>query len=149
VIERDTSNRYAVFFISPHIYGYEKILEVKWQMDEDEGRGFSQPDISPRFSLFEAEAKMLAQEANYAKLERLLRDFLHNPRTNRELYVQILEWEFLPRHGNQVLKHWQDQELIDVADLHDDRPARKGSFYLNWRSYRQDTPRVKFTLKRS
>jgi three-Cys-motif partner protein len=149
VIERDSSNQYAVFFMTRHIYGYEKILEVKWKMDEDEGRGFGQPDPNPTFSLFAAEEKVLAKEENYRRLEKLLADFLGEPRTNRELYEQALELEFLPKHANEVFKRWQESGDLEVTDAQTGKPARKGGFYLSWDSYRQHTPRARFNLKKS
>jgi three-Cys-motif partner protein len=39
-IERNSSNYFALFFISSHILGFQKILEVKWELDEEAGRGF-------------------------------------------------------------------------------------------------------------
>src|SRR5204863_9123033 len=61
-IERDESNYYALFFISPSIYGFEKILEVKWQLDEDSGGGFRQP-VAP--TLFDQQDKDLRRVDNY------------------------------------------------------------------------------------
>lgn len=145
-IERDASNRYALFFISSHIYGFEKILEVKWQMDEDEGRGFSQPELNPTFSLFQDEEKRIAQEENYSKLEILLESFLRDDRDNKEVYKYILEQEFLPRHANQVLRTLQDSGQLEVTDLQTQKAARKGSFYLTWENYKQSAPRVRFKL---
>jgi three-Cys-motif partner protein len=148
VIERDASNRYALFFISSHIYGFEKILEVKWQMDEDEGRGFSQPEVNPTFSFFQEEEKRLAQEQNYSQLEVLLLDFLQNSKTNQEMYAHILKLQFLPRHANQILRRWQESNELEVIDVQAQKPARKGSFYLSWENYKQSSPRVKFILKK-
>ncbi len=149
VIERDSSNQYAVFFITSHIYGYEKILEVKWRMDEEEGRGFSQPDPNPTIKLFAAEEKELAKQENYTRLEKLLADFLREPRTNRELYEWTLGQEFLPKHTNEVLKRLQGLGDLEVTDAQTGKPVRKGSFYLTWHSFKQNVPRAMFNLRKS
>jgi len=146
-IERDSSNRYALFFISPHIYGYEQILDVKWSMDEEAGRGFSQPDPNPRFDFFLDEAKVLAQEANYLRLEGLIRGFLSEPKDNLALHTFVLEQEFSPKHANEVLRRWQDASLLEVKDFASGQAVRKGWFYLGWKNYKLGTPKVRFTLK--
>ena len=39
-IERDQQNVYCLFFFTPHILGFEKMLETKWKIDGQQGRGF-------------------------------------------------------------------------------------------------------------
>lgn len=146
-IERDSSNRYALFFVSPHIYGYEQILDVKWSMDEEEGRGFTQPDPNPRFGFFLDEAKALAQEENYRRLEDFMRAFLSEPKDNLSLHAFVLEQEFSPKHANEVLRRWQDSNLLDVKEIESGKAVRKGWFYLGWKNYRIGSPKVRFILK--
>ena len=55
-IQRDNKNHYyALFFVTPNLYGFEKILEVKWQLNEEHGEGFEQPKplvVLPHFIFF-------------------------------------------------------------------------------------------------
>jgi hypothetical protein len=39
-IEKDAAV-FCLFFFSSHIRGFEKMLETKWQIDDDEGKGWS------------------------------------------------------------------------------------------------------------
>ena len=70
-LETDEKNIYSLFFITPNIAGFEKMLESKWQLDEDEGRGFRLDN--GQLSLFEPE--------NRIKYERDLKDFLKSKDT--------------------------------------------------------------------
>jgi len=144
-IQRDKSNTYALFFISPHIYGFEKILEVKWQLDEAEGGGFKQPEPP---SLFPDQEKQLIKQQNYLDLEGLLEDHLSSPKDNLETYEFVLANEFLPRHANEIFRHWANEKPnFNVLNCSDGKPARKGSFYINWKYYRNFAPpRVIFKL---
>lgn len=115
-------------------------------MDEEEGRGFSQPEANPSFSLFREEEKRLVQGDNYLRLEKMVSTFLNFRRNNQELYLQTLEWEFLPKHTNQVLRRLQELGRLEVTDLQTGKLARKGSFYLSWDAYKQSSPRAAFAL---
>lgn len=132
-IERDESNYYALFFISAHSYGFETILGVKWNLDEESGWGFRQPEIQT--SLFDQQRKDLQKQSNYERLEGILRDALRTPKTNQEIREIVLTNEFLPSHANAVFKNWQsDKPNFHVTDPITGRPARRGSFYINWES---------------
>jgi hypothetical protein len=147
-IERDESNYYSLFFISPHIYGFEKILEVKWQLDEDSGRGFKQPEAMP--SMFEAQERDLQKEENYARLEKLLKEFLIIPRTNKEVYEFTLLNEFLPKHTAEIFRNWQDTSRnFRVVDSQSRVPVPKRRFYLSWDWYdpaKNSNPKVVYTF---
>ena len=40
-IEKDAATVFCLFFFSSHIRGFEKMLETKWQIDDDEGKGWT------------------------------------------------------------------------------------------------------------
>jgi hypothetical protein len=147
-IERDESNYYALFFVSPHIYGFETILNVKWQLDEESGRGFRQPEIQPSF--FDQEDRDLQKLGDYEKLENILQEALIQPKTNQEIHEIVLRHEFLPKHAAEVFKNWQtDKRNFRVMDGITKKPARKGSFYITWDSCnpaKHKAPQVVFSL---
>ena len=62
-LDRGKGIYYALFFISPHIYGFLKTLEVKWELDKRDGGGFTQPPNNP--SLLEAQMNELIRRENY------------------------------------------------------------------------------------
>ena len=143
-IERDPTNYYALFFISPHIYGFEKILEVKWQLDEDSGRGFRQPEEP---TLFDEQDRELQKFGNYQKLENLLTEYLGQSRTNHDVYRFVLSHEFLPKHAADVFKNWQNKKSnFHVIDSTTGKPVRKGTFYVNWESYKNRRPLIMFRM---
>lgn len=146
-IERDKANHFALFFVSPHIFGFEKILEVKWQLDEQNGKGFKIPE--QQGNLF---AEQIAEENktnNAKRLEEILRNSLIEPKTNKELYEITLNNEYLPKHTVEILKKWQKIEKdFNVVDIQTDKPARKNSFYISYEHYKEKEPKVKFTINR-
>lgn len=137
-LERDENRYFAVFFLCTHSKGFEKILEVKWGLDEDNGQGFSLPDSQG--NLF---ADMERDENRRNHSERLgaaLKAALASSKTNVELREIILRAEYLPKHATEILKDWQAEGHLVVERIDDKSPARRGSFYLG-----EGTPRVKFT----
>ena len=144
-IERDKSNCFALFFMSSHIYGFEKILDVKWTLDEDHGGGFKLPE--PTGNLFANEFALEAKIENAKKLEDILIDFIKKPRTNNDIYKEVLINEYLPKHATDVLKKVQEENnKLHVEDIHNGRPARKGAFYLSYKYYNSE-PVVKIYLE--
>ena len=52
-IEREKGKFFALFFMTSNLLGYEKILEVKWNLDEEDGNGFVLSKVSTQPSLFD------------------------------------------------------------------------------------------------
>ncbi len=146
-IERDESNYYGLFFVSPHIYGFEKILEVKWQLDEDSGGGFRQPEAP---TLFDQQDKDLQKLGNFELLENFLKEYLQEPRTNQEVYEFVLMTEFLPKHANELFRKWQNERSrFRVTDVITGTAVANGRFYVNWESYKNNGPKVVLTNPQS
>lgn len=130
-IERDKSNFFALFFMSSHILGFEKILEVKWSLDEETGSGFKLPDKNG--NLFEEQFAEEAKHENAQKLKTILLEALKTPKTNGQIYELVLKNEFLPKHANEVLRELQNENnKFKVLDLYTNKPIRKGSFYISY-----------------
>lgn len=144
-IERDNANRFALFFITKHIFGFEKILEVKWELDEENGRGFRIPDYN--LSLFAEEFAEDAKNTNAQKLESILIDYLKQPKTNCDIYEITLTKGFLPKHTNEILKKLQkNNPKFNAIDLSTNEDARKGSFYISYKYY-NNPPKVLICIK--
>ena len=145
-IERDNSNHFALFFISSHILGFEKILDVKWELDEENGRGFKIPDNQG--NLFAEEFATEIQIQNATRLENaILSKLQSNTMTNKEMYKFTLQQEFRCMHANNVLKKLQNENKIIVTNWKTGELARKGSFYLTYDYYKTDFPEIKISLK--
>jgi hypothetical protein len=107
-IERGHGLVYCLFFFTSHIYGFEKMVEAKWRMDEDRGQGHSQHKGTPLFS-----------EIELSGYPQKLSDFIcgKDYRTNQELYRFGLENGFLPKHTNEVLNSWKQGWGLEVFAL--------------------------------
>lgn len=119
-IEREKGNYFALFFFTNHLQGLRKMVESKWRMDTEAGRGFKLPD---------AQVDMFAgyEHSNYPdalELELKARGSM----TNLDVEVFGLEQHgHLPTHSTQVLLKWKAEGRIEVRAL-DGGP--QGSFYI-------------------
>lgn len=139
IISRDINQFFCLFFFTSHIYGFHKMLESKWKIDEDEGRGWAQSkEIPDLFSQTER------RPVTY-QLEKKLKDFLSQSKSNGEVYEFVLRQGHLPLHANELLKNWQDS-ILEVV-LPDGNKARKSSFYLNYNDYDKNPKRVFMKIK--
>jgi three-Cys-motif partner protein len=145
-IERDAANHFALFFVSSHIFGFEKILEVKWQLDDEDGRGFKIPQPQ---GLFDEEFAKEIKSKNADKLESILLQCLSEPKNNKEIYEITLINEFLPKHTTAIFEKWQTSNpKFKVYDLKTNKEARKKSFYISWTNYKEDSSKVKFIIEK-
>jgi hypothetical protein len=119
---------FALFFMSSNTKGFEKILEVKWALDDANGKGFNKPN--PQMDLFEEMDREECKQNHFLHLEGILKDALAGLKTNREIYDITLRSEYLPKHANDVLRKFQKDGNLDVVIISDNSPADKNSFYL-------------------
>mgnify|MGYP003291883466 CR=1 FL=1 len=128
-IERDTNSYFALFFFSSNILGFNKILEVKWKLDEADGNGFNLPnDQYGLFDDIEAEEKKIY---HYENLKSKLMSFLKEPKSNEQVFEFVLRNEYLPSHATPILKELQAANRLSVIHICDKSEARKGSFYIS------------------
>jgi three-Cys-motif partner protein len=110
-LARDASNVYCLIFFTNHIRGFEKMIEAKWNLDKQSGRGHTfQKSKSP----------YLFSEIELSGYPTRLRKYIAegtDPRTNRDLYRFGLENGFLPKHTNEVLRDWKRQGVLEVLSL--------------------------------
>ncbi|HQU36391.1 MAG TPA: three-Cys-motif partner protein TcmP [Anaerolineales bacterium] len=124
-LERDASNIYCLFFFTRNIKGYEKIIETKWKIDKDHGKGFKLEKTQSFFS-----------EIELSGYEQKVQAFIESSRyrTNNELYFFGLENGFLPKHTKSVLDTFIKKELkVEIVSL-DGKPAK--NYYLGDRKRR-------------
>ncbi|WP_285060066.1 three-Cys-motif partner protein TcmP [Pedobacter ginsengisoli] len=135
-ILKDKKTMFCLFFFSSHIRGFEKMLEAKWDIDREEGRGWTYEQSGNLFSAF----KTNPLEGG------LLKYLVEKPRNNIEIYNFTLHKGFLPKHVNEVLTQLQVDQKIDV-NLPDGIKARKGAFYISYDHYKSKESKVLITLK--
>ncbi|MFA5649333.1 MAG: three-Cys-motif partner protein TcmP [Bacteroidales bacterium] len=130
----DKKHYYAMFFISPSIYGLQKTLEVKWSLNEETGEGFEQPKA---VGLFDDQFKAEKKAEIYNGLKNKLIEYISNNNeiNNNQLYEFTLKNMFLPKHTNEVLRELQNNNKIEVLDVNSNKKARKNSFYQDYSKY--------------
>lgn len=118
-IERENGNYFCLYFFTSHLLGMKKMVETKWDMDTEAGRGFK---------LANSQVDMFAgyEHSPYPDLlDKELKSRKHM--TNEEIEVFGLELGYLPKHSTLVLKQWKAEGRIEVIPL-DGGPT--SSFYL-------------------
>lgn len=141
IITREAKQYFAMFFFTSHIYGFEKFLEAKWDIDEAEGRGWSQK-AKGQIDMF----TQMDIKPSTDKFEENLVNFLKVKRTNIEIHKFTIENLHLIPHANKILKGLQDDERLRVT-LNDGNEARKGSFYIRWDEVKTKAPKSYFQIK--
>jgi len=142
-IQRDNKNHYyALFFVTPNIYGLEKILEVKWTLNEEHGEGFEQPKQMK--SLFEDQEKQTAKDEQYRKLEQIILNYIIENKkvNNNQIYELTLKSMYLKKHANEILRNLQNDNIINIIEIETQKSARKGSFYLGYDYYKNQTNKI-------
>ncbi|MBN9384194.1 MAG: three-Cys-motif partner protein TcmP [Chitinophagaceae bacterium] len=135
-IEKDASTVFCLFFFSSHIKGFEKMLEAKWEIDTEQGKGWSYTGNQP--SLF--------YDLKTNPLEEKLRMFLKgNKKNNGEVYEFTLRQGFLPKHTNEILYNWQKDGKLEVLKNNNEK-ARKSSFYIAYNYYKKESKKVIFKI---
>ncbi len=131
-IERDQSNIYALFFFTPHAKGFETMLQTKWEMDEENGKGFHL--IKNQGYLF--------PDTQLSSYPTKLKEYIINKNANnRDLYLFGLNNGYLPKHTNEILKEWQNDPSFKVLD-ENGKEARKNSFYINYKHYSEKDKKI-------
>lgn len=94
-LQRDRVNRYCIFLFTQNDVGYEKMLESKWELDTEHGRGFK---LGKQKSLFSQET--------FSPYPKILLNYLIEVGkvTNIELYHFGLTNRYLPKHTTQSLQ---------------------------------------------
>jgi three-Cys-motif partner protein len=133
IIKRDAGQYFCLFFFTSHLYGFEKMLEAKWNIDKQEGRGWQ---YEHTYNLFDAQ-----KSSNTIMFEGQLKEFLICPRTNKEVYEFTLNNNHLPRHSVDVLTELQESGQLEIKTK-DGGSVRKKSFYLDYQITKKEPDKV-------
>lgn len=139
IITREKNQFFCLFFFTSHIYGFEKMLESKWKIDEEEGRGWHSNEID----LFSGIEKMPDTDKFEAKLKEFLKK---NFRTNAEIYKFTLRNGHRPCHASTLLLKYQKSSGI-IIEIETGKSIRPSAFYLNYKCYKEEPSKIKIRLK--
>lgn len=120
-IERGSNNFFCLFFFTNNKTGYYKMLDAKWDLDEESGRGFKAGN-NTQASIFDE-----ISATNYLDI---IKEFIKQKGqvTNQQLFDFGLDNGFLPKHTKKVLDQLKKQNLLEIIAL--DKMPVKG-FYLD------------------
>lgn len=138
VIKRDLNQFFCLFFFTPNMLGYLKMLEAKWKIDKEDGRGWQGFQENNLFSKSNG-------YANTEKLRELLLSFLAvGPKTSGELFEFVVRNRYLPKHGKEILQSIQDK--LEVVEENGEK-ARKGAFYISHTNFKENPNKVIVKLR--
>ena len=135
-LKKEENTIFCLFFFSSHIRGYEKMLETKWDIDNEQGRGWK----------YNTNQITLFTDLETNKLEDLLTVYLESKKTNGEIFEFTLRKGFLPKHAKQVLTKLQAENRLELAKK-DDSAIRKNAFYINYKDYKDYFDKVTIKLR--
>jgi len=130
-LQRDKTNTYCLFFFTHNARGFEKMLETKWHMDADYGKGFR---LGKQLSLFTGPIN-----SNYPqKIKEHLLDV--GSATNSELFAFGLENGFLPKHTKESLDFLKKDGVPIVVSPMDEKSAK--GYYISYKNASSDPERL-------
>ena len=117
-IQRDKSNVFSLFFFTHSKLGFQKMIEAKWSVDNERGKGFRLSNDLPLFS-----------EVEIDDYETKLKNFIFESdgKTNEEIRDYGYENSFLPKHSNHILKKLENE--IEIVSI--DGKDIKGTYLTN------------------
>lgn len=137
-IQRDSKNYYALFFITNHIYGLDRIVETKWKLDNNCGEGFKQEKDTTLFTdMFEEEDKVNCLD----RLEISLKKYLKTIKTNNEIYEFTLKIGYMPKQTNEILKALKDKNSLKFSE-----EKKNNYFYIAWKYYKDNDIRYEVKI---
>lgn len=132
-IRNHTGHHYGMFFITSNLLGLEKIIEVKWELDSQQGQGFTgenQIDFFLEMNRLSDLKEKITEMINIKDVD------------NRTMYEFVLKNGFRPKHANEVLRMLCDERVIHTIDANSLQRARKGSFKLNYQEFKSNNSSI-------
>lgn len=142
-IEREKGNYYALFFVTSNIYGLEKMVEAKWKLDPNQGKGFKQ--LTNQINMFDDAFIEVDKTLTIERLKGLIRSFItrNNTINNTQLYYLAVANEFLPSQANDAISQLFDKGVIKVVGSN----SKPTGNYINYSHYKKNEIKVTFQLR--
>jgi three-Cys-motif partner protein len=129
-IQKDPNTVFCLYFFSSHIRGFEKMLEAKWKLDDEEGKGWE----------YTGQQNSLFIDFKTNPLEELLKTYLQEERSNSDIYQVTLHAGYLPKHTNEILRDWQNKGVLQVSG---NEKIKKGAFYISYEYFSREPDKAK------
>ena len=132
-IRNHTGHHYGMFFITSNLLGLEKIIEVKWELDFQQGQGFTGDN----------QLDFFLETDRLSDLRNAIVEKVSNGETNNlALYELTVRKGFRPKHANEVLRELCKEGILHTIDITTNKPARKGTFKLNYNEFKIGKPSI-------
>jgi three-Cys-motif partner protein len=136
-IQKDTNTVFCLFFFTSHIKGFEKMLEAKWEIDTEQGKGWD----------YTGNQRSLFHEYKTNPLEIKLKEYLkEKERFNGELYVFTLRQGFLPKHANEIFYNLRNEGVLSVRKQDGTEVINKKHTFLGYKYFRDEFQKATFKL---
>jgi three-Cys-motif partner protein len=120
-LERDKGRYFCLYFFTSHPLGLQKMVEAKWAMDEQNGRGFKIQKA--QLGLFDG----YQHSSDYPELLKAA-ILQRGGMLNAELKQFGLELGYLPKHTKGLLEQWEEDGILEVISV-DGLPVK--GYYLD------------------
>lgn len=143
-IERGKGNYYSLFFITSNIYGLEKMVESKWKLDPNKGKGFNQPSVQG--NMFDSSFLEADISHNIANLKNIFVEFLQKNGTlnNCQIYELALAAEYTPAQAKKAIDELlSNRRIKDITGESNPLGA-----YINYNNYKDRIIKVTFGLRK-
>lgn len=113
IMKKDNNNVYGLIFVSKHIRGADKFLDVAWKMNIINGNAnFDIDDDSKKYQLDIFKGKLLTKiEAFQNNLEELI--LSKKLLSNLDVYMHTLNEGHIPKHAYNKIQKMKKDKLID------------------------------------
>ena len=124
-LKKDSNiHTFSLFFISKHPLGAEKFLETKDKLSEQD----KQIEIPYNNNLTQQYEE---------ELEELIKEFLKEEKTNREIYIWGLRNELSTKYFNKLLRKLESENTITIKLARQENKRNNKSFYIGYRYYKE------------
>jgi len=147
-IQRDSGNYYALFYITPSLYGLDKMVETKWHVSPVTGKGFNQ--TKNQQSLFEQQFQEQDQRQQIEYLNGRIIEAIkssENGLSNKDIYLLTLKSDFKPSHANGILKALIKNNQIKVYDAIGNKVNVDFGLGISYKEYKEKNIKVLFKNK--
>ena len=135
-IERGKGNYYALFFITSNIYGLDKMVEAKWNLDPVRGKGFTQKKTP---SLFDDHFEEVDHNRELDFLKETITVALKNRMlSNKDIHELALRNEFRPTHAKTALDGLIKSRKIDTCNVKGEHITTGGVYYLDYTHFKKE-----------
>lgn len=140
-ITNQNNSWFALYFFTSNILGFEKMIEAKWEIDNDLGSGwhFERVLTDDLFRDWTIETRL-----KQALLKILGTE---DGAYNSTIYEHVLRLGYKPKHASDILKSMK-KEFQESFEVLNQEGRKSAGFYINYKAYKNEPHKALFRIKR-